>query len=236
MSTITSAARPSVAVRLRRLTAGSALILFPALLVVQAPIDPTGQGSGAELYAAATEHRGALVTSAVLLIVSGVLMAPAAAAVLHQARDRGAALADAGAVLAVLGGFGHFGIAMFYLFGTSLVGGDRAEMVGFVDRLNGSAVVGLVAFPLIMCFALAVLVLPWAAWRAGAIHWWVPAVTTVAVLVEELSPVRSTAMTVVVLTAVTIAYGALGVRVLRMTDAAWTGVRSARRAPEPVRA
>ena len=117
------AAGPSTAVRLRRLTAGSALILFPALLVAEAPLDPTGNGSGADLYAAATEHRGALVTSAVLLIVSGVLMAPAAAGILHQARDRGAALANAGAVLAVLGGFGHFGIAMFYLVGTSLPGG-----------------------------------------------------------------------------------------------------------------
>src|SRR5688572_10455393 len=103
MSTTPSAAGPSTAVRLRRLTAGSALILFPALLVVQAPIDPTGNGSGVELYTAATDHGGALVASAVLLIVSGVLMAPAAAAILHQARDRGAALANAGAALAVLG-------------------------------------------------------------------------------------------------------------------------------------
>ena len=235
MTTTPSAAGRSTAVRLRRLTAGSALILFPALLVVEAVIDPTGQGSGADLYAAATARPGALVTSAVLLIVSGVLMAPAAAGILHQARDRGSALADVGAVLAVLGGFGHFGIAMFYLIGTSLPGGDPAEMVAFVDRLNASPEIGLVAFPLIMCFALGVLVLPWAAWRAGAIHWWVPAVTTVAVLVEELSPFRSTASTVVVLTAVTVAYTALGVRVLRMTDTAWTGV-PARRAPEPVRA
>ena len=235
MSTTTPAAGPSTAVRLRRLTAGSALILFPALLVAEAPLDPTGNGSGAELYAAATEHRGALVTSAVLLIVSGVLMAPAAAGILHQARDRGAALANVGAVLAVLGGFGHFGIAMFYLVGTSLPEGSPDEMAAVIDRLNVSPEIGLVAFPLIMCFALGVLVLPWAAWRAGAIHWWVPAVTTVAVLVEELSPIRSTATTVVVLTALTVAYGALGVRVLRMSDAAWTGVPSARRAPEPAR-
>ena len=54
--------------------------------------------------------------SAVLLIVlRGRSWRPAAAGVLHQARDRGAALANAGAALAVLGGFGHFGIAMFYL-------------------------------------------------------------------------------------------------------------------------
>src|SRR3954463_3896327 len=79
--------------RLRRYTCGAALILFPALLVVQGPIDPTTGGSADALYIAATRQSGALLASALLLLVSGMLMAPAAAGILHQARDRGAALA-----------------------------------------------------------------------------------------------------------------------------------------------
>jgi hypothetical protein len=229
MPTTTTTAR-----RLRRYTSGAALVLFPALLVPQAVIDPTGNGSGADMVAAATEHRGPMLASAVLLLVSGILMAPAASGVLHQARDRGAALADAGAVLAVLGGFGHAGIAMFYILGSALAGGDRTEMVTFVDRLNASPVLAVVAFPLILCFALGVLILPWAAWRAGAAHWWVPAVGTVAVLVEEALPFRTTAVSVVVLGAVTVVFGVLGVRVLRMTDAEWDGVRTPTHAQAPV--
>jgi hypothetical protein len=151
-------------------------------------------------------------------------MAPAAAAVLHQARDRGAALANTGAVLAVLGGFGHAGIAMFYLFGSALAGGDRAEMIAYVDRLNGSFVVGVIAFPLILCFALGVLILPWAAWRAGAIGWWAPAVATAAVLVEEFLPIGSPVVSVATLGAGTVVFAALGVRVLRMKDAEWEGI------------
>ena len=224
----------SPARRVRRYTCGAALIFFPALLVPQAVIDPTGNGSGADMFAAATEHRGPMLASAVLLLVSGILMAPAAAGVLHQARDRGGALADAGAVLAVLGGFGHAGIAMFYILGSALAGGDREEMVAYVDRLNASPVLGFVAFPLILCFSLGVLILPWAAWRAGAAHWWAPAVVTVAALVEELLPFRATGVTVAVLVAVTVVFGSLGVRVLRMTDAEWDGVPAPVRAEAPI--
>ena len=162
--------------RIRRLTAGGSLILFCGLLVPQDLVDPAEGGTGEVMYRAATEQSTALTTSAVLLVISGVLMAPAAAGVLHQARDRGAGLANVGAVLAVLGGFGHFGIAMYYLVSLSLAGGDKAEMIAFVDRLNESAVLGAVAFPLILCFGLGVAVLPWAAWRAGAVGWWAPAV------------------------------------------------------------
>ena len=232
MTARTSTGPSGTARRLRRYTSGAALILFPALLVPEAVIDPTGNGSGEDMFTAATEHGGPLVASAVLLLVSGVLMAPAAAGVLHQARDRGAGLANVGAVFAALGGFGHAGIAFFYILGSELAGGDRGEMVAYIDRLNASPVLGFVAFPLIVCFALGVLILPWAAWRAGAVHWWAPAVGTVAVLVEEGLPFRSDTVTIVILGAVTVVFGYIGLRVLRMTDAEWDGVR----APAPIEA
>lgn len=222
MTTGTTTAR-----RLRRWTAGASLVLFPALLVPQALIDPAEGGSGEVMLAAATDSRGALTASALLLLVSGILMAPAAAGVLHQARDRGAGLANTGAALSVLGGFGHAGIAIFYIAALALPGGDRGEMVAYIDRLNESAALGAVAFPLILCFGLGVAVLPWGAWRAGAVHWWVPAVATAAVAAEMLLPFRTTVSIVLSLVAITAAYAALGLQVLRMTDAEWDGVRPA---------
>jgi hypothetical protein len=213
--------------RLRRCTSGAALIVFPALLVVQGLIDPTSGGTGEVLYRAALEDRGALVASAVLLLVSGISMAPAAAAVLHQARDRGSALANTGAALALLGGFGHAGIAMVYLFGLPLAGGDRAEMVAYVDRLNDTAAVGFVAFPLILSFGLGVAVLAWAAWRSGLIGWWGPAGVTAVVAAHLLLPIESTAVEAGALVVLTVVFGWLGIRVLRMTDAEWEGIASA---------
>src|SRR5690606_18950732 len=146
--TASTSNRASTSRRLRRYTSGAALVLFPALLVVQAPIDPATGGTGEVMYTAATEHRSALALSAALLFISGVLMIPAVTAILHQARDRGGALANVGAMLGVLGGLGHVSIAMFYLFAMALPGGDRAEMESYVERINESAAVGAVVFPL----------------------------------------------------------------------------------------
>lgn len=225
---------PSPARRLRRYTAGAALVLFPALLVPEALVDPAEGGTGEVMYRAATESAGALTLSAVLLIASAVLMAPAAGGLLHQARDRGAAITNVGAVLALLGGFGHFGIAMFYLVSLPLAGGDRDQMIDFIDRLNANAAIGAITFPLILCFGLAVAVLPWGAWRAGAVHWWVPALATAAVVAETVLPFQNTVVATAVLLAATVAYTALGVKVLRMTDAEWDGVRSSARTDTPV--
>ena len=220
--------------RIRRLTAGGSLILFCGLLIPQDLVDPAEGGTGDVMYRAATEQSTALTTSAVLLVISGVLMAPAAAGVLHQARDRGAGLANVGAVLAVLGGFGHFGIAMYYLVSLSLAGGDKAEMIAFVDRLNESAVLGAVAFPLILCFGLGVAVLPWAAWRAGAVGWWAPAVATAVVVVAQGLPFSNDVLDLATVTALVVVFGSLGVRVLRMTDSEWDGVPAAARSEAPV--
>lgn len=215
--------------RLRRVTAGASLIAFPAILIPQALIDPAAGGTGEVMFRAASESAGALTASALLLLVSGILMAPAAAGVLHQARDRGAGLANAGSVLAVLGGFGHFGIAMFYFVALSLPGGNRAEMVAYIDRLNESSVLGFVAFPLILCFGLGAAVLPWAAWRAGAAPMWAPLVATAVVLSHFVLPESVLAVEVAGLVALSAVFGYLGVRVLQMTDAEWDGVRPAAR-------
>lgn len=228
----------STARRLRRYTAGAALILFPALLVPQAVIDPASGGAGEVMYAAATEHRGALLASALLLLVSGLLMAPAVVGILHQARDRGAALANLGAGLGVLGGFGHFGIALFYIVALALPGGDRAQMVAYIDRLNASPALGAVAFPLILCFGLGVLTLPWAAWRAGVFRVWGPTLATAAVLSHFALPpgLETPVVEVAALVALTVVFGYLGVRILRLTDAEWDGVPTAAAAPDPVHA
>jgi hypothetical protein len=214
----------SIAQRLRRYTMGTALILFPALLVVQAPLDPAEGGTGEALYAAASQHRGALVASAILLLISAIMMAPAAAGILHQARDRGAGLANLAAVLAVLGGFGHAALGMFNILALPLAGGDRGHMVAYVERLNATPALGVVVFPLIICFALGVLAMGWAAWRAGLIGWWGPAVVTAVVLAHELLPPMLPAVDVVNLVALTVVFGHLGLRLLRMTDAQWGGV------------
>ncbi|UOY02006.1 hypothetical protein [Blastococcus sp. PRF04-17] len=121
---------------------------------------------------------------------------------------------------------------MVWLTATALPGGNPAEMVAYFDRLTESSLTGAVWLPLMLFLGIGLAVLPWAAWRAGAVHWWAPALATVAVVAEFGLPFRSTASEVVVFTALAAAYGTIGLRVLRMTDAEWDGAPSARPLPE----
>ena len=222
--------------RLRRYAAGTALVAFPLLLIVQEFTNPLDGGDGADfLEVAGGRSRGALVTSMFLLMLAGVLTIPAVSGVLHQARDRGAALANSGATLLVLGGLAFFGEGVIWMAATALPGGDPAEMAAYFDRLTESSLVGAVSMTLMLCFGLGAAILPWAARRAGAVPWWVPTLATVAVVAEFGLPFRSTATEIGVFAALVAAYGAVGLRVLRMTDAEWDGVRPAAR-QEPVHA
>lgn len=224
-------ATPSIVAGLsvRRLTGGLALMLFPALLVWQAIIDPTGDSSGAAMWEAATRHRTALFTSAALLILSGILTLPATLAIMRQARDRGAWLADVGGAAAVLGGIGHVGIGFFYVLAGALHGGRQAEMVAYIDRLNGSTALAAMAFPLIACFSIGMFLLPWAAYRAGIVARWSPIVATAAVLLQMGLPPEipgQDTVTLLTLILLTVVFGQMGVRVLTMRDEAWFGQRT----------
>jgi hypothetical protein len=227
MSTPSPAAR-----RIRRITCGAALVLFPALLVIEGPLDPATGGSGDVYWKAATEHAGALFASGLLLMVSGILMAPAIAGLVHAARDRGSSLTNTGAVLGVLGGAGHIGLGTMYLLMLSLKGGDRSQMVAFVDRLGSSSALG-VFFPLLIFFGLGLVFLAWGAWRAGVIGIWGPVVTTVVVVAHTVLPGDMPVVEAAALFALLVAFGYLGVRTVRMTDGEWDGTRAT--AAEPAR-
>lgn len=230
-------ARPSSAARsIRRITSGAALVLFPALLAVEGPVDPAEGGTGAVVYRAATEHAAALTAAGLMLLSSGVLMAPAIAGLVHQARDRGAALSNAGAVLGVLGGAGHISLGIVYLFVLAMAGGDRAQMEAFFDRVGSNAVFVSVAFPLLLCFGLGLVFLAWGAWRSGSIGIWGPVVTTAVVLAHLVLPEGLHVVEEAALLALVAVFGSLGVRVLRMTPAEWDGRRPATPARTPVTA
>lgn len=221
MSTNTGS-RTVLAHRIRRYGVAASLVLFPALLVVEAPIDPTAAGgTGEVMWRAATDSGPALLASAVLMIVSGILTVPAAVGLSHLARDRGAALTTVAATLGVLGAFGHFAIGLFYVIALALPGGNEPEMVAFIDRLNATPALTALVFPLITAFGLSVLAMAWAAWRTGLVGIWAPVLVTVAVVTHFALPFMIPAVEFAGLLIVAIAFGYLGLRIARMTDDAW---------------
>jgi hypothetical protein len=225
MTTTNLAARNLAGVTIRRTFSGVALIMFPALLVLDELIDPTSGGTGAVMYEAATEHRGALLGAAAAMIISGLVMIPAVVAIVRQTRDRGARLANFGGVFGVLGATGHVCIGLFYVISAALQGGDKAQMIAFIDRLNDSAALGLSVMPMLVGFSLGVLLLSWAAFRAGLIAIWGPVVATLAVLQHLILPSDFAGghINTLGLVGLTAVFGYLGSRALTMSDHAWAG-------------
>lgn len=219
--------------RLRRRTAGASLILFPLLMAVETAIDPALSGTGEAFYAAATGRAGLLAASGLMWVLIAILLTPAALGIVHQARDRGAALANLGAALFVLAGVAFTLIGNMYLFASSLAGGDRAEMVDYIERINTGWVFGILLFALAMCSHLGFIVLPWAAWRAGLVGVWAPALATVVVVVHFVLP-SGFAFDMVTFAALACVFGYLGVRILQLSDAEWDGVRTPIRSESPV--
>ncbi|MBO3751683.1 hypothetical protein J5X84_36900 [Streptosporangiaceae bacterium NEAU-GS5] len=204
----------------RRVTAAIGLVGFSVLLVVQ---DVADSSAGAGFYDTAVAHPSQMTVSALILLVSAILTVPAIGAIIHQARDRGATLAHLGALFTLLGAMGHMGLTTVELVMRSLAGGDPAQMRAFEDRLNADPPI-MLFFVLLSSFGIGLTLLAWAAWRAGLIGWWGPAlITTVAVAHMVLPEDLPAVVSLVALSAIAVVFGWLGIRTLRLSNADWEG-------------
>lgn len=205
--------------RIRRVATGLALLGFTGLLVPQAIADPTGSASFQE---AADGRPDAMFWSGLLLLASALLTFPAIGGILHQARDRGALVANIGAVVAGLGALGHAAMGSISLVLRSLAGGEVTAMRAVENRFLADIPVGIVGLTLLMSFGIGIALLSWAAWRAGIVGLWGPVVVTVVVAAHVLLPEDLPGVVpVAALVLITVVFGWLGVRTLRLSDAAW---------------
>jgi hypothetical protein len=209
--------------RFRRWVAGISLIGFAAMIVAQDVVGARTPSDAAGQYAAVAAERGGTIVSSVFLLVSSILLVPAVFGVLHLVRERGATLAHIGGALAILGALGHVAVMTYQLALVEMTRvGDREAMVALIDRLSNSTTVGLVVFPMILAFALGLLILSLALWRARIMQGWAAALVLVAVVLDVAAPDGGPAA--VSITKQLLAFAAftyVGLRVLRMSDAEW---------------
>lgn len=206
--------------RTRRVVTGLSLLGFGALLVPQALVDPSGPG----FHDAAVHHPDALLISGLLLLASALLTFPAIGGILHEARDRGALMADIAALFAGLGALGHAAIGAITLVLRALAGGDPAQMRAVEERFIADVPVGVVGLVLLTSFGIGIALLAWAAWRAGILGLWGPVVVTGVVVAHTVLPGDlPPAVPALALGLVTTVFGWLGVRVVRLSDGAWDG-------------
>ena len=242
-------------VRLRKTVAGVALIGFP-LAGLLSSIADSDEGTNLEastLYGLLIGNEASIRLAGLLFIVSAVLTVPAIGGMLHLLRGRGAALGHVGAAFALVGAFGHMGYATWQLMLAHVPNQpDQAAMVAYLDR--SSSVSDLVLLPMLIAITLGLILMAVGLRKARFVPLWVPllAVSTVAaesVVSTVLADSAKWSM-VAIWTMVLVAFGYVGVRLLRMTSEQWSdgvdvtapdagagsaGHRGPARRPEPAR-
>ena len=152
-------------------------------------LDPVGEGTPENLLSAATSSSGAMTTSSLLLLVSSILLVPAVVAIVRLTPKRGAALANAGAILLVMGALGHAMAATFYLVVAALPGTglEHAELTKVLQHLDAAPSLA-VSFLFIVSFGFGVLFSFIGLRRAGAVPLWVLGAVIAAFLMEVAAP------------------------------------------------
>lgn len=204
----------------RRVVVGVSLIGAMVALFASDLVIP-GQGDGnAELLAGVAGDRGGWLASDLLLLISTILFVPAVLGVLHLVRDRTPVLGHIAAAFGVLGALGHMGFVTYALVVyEASAAGSPGEMAALLDRLDEGA--SVVLLPLIMSFAISLLLMAIALYRARVVPRWVMLLVIAAFVIELGAPGDVIALSAIKQGLAALAFGYVGVRVLRMSDAAW---------------
>lgn len=212
-------------VRVRRITAGVALIACPLAGVLAAVFDG-GEGTdtpGGALYDIAATNAQGIWLAGLLMMLSALLTVPTALALLHLSSGRGVALAHVGVVFLLLGGLGHMGFGTWQLMVARMPeAGDRASLAAYFDQ---AATIHTLLVPAMMSLIVGLILLAIAARRSGVLPTFVPAMLVTVALFDLVA--QSTALSenkwipAVSWTLAFIGLGSAGLKVLGMSDQQW---------------
>lgn len=219
-------ASPSSASRFRRTVAGAALLLGPVLFAAAELSSPALSGTSAQQLAQLGAQRNQQVASSLLSIATAMVLLVGVLGAVHLVRRRGAGLAHAAAIFCVYGLVAaHAALAgvnlVFAELGSPSL--DRSSMVALYDTITHDAALGA---PLLLghyALVIGVILLGIALWR-GAVG---PRWAAVCIVLYPVSDVLLSFVPVGdagewISNGLGIAgLGALGLFVLRMTDAQW---------------
>ena len=213
--------RPADPARLHRVVTAVGLVGSAAMVAVGSIIAPANSGRPDELYRIATEAPGRLMAEAVLLIASSVLLVFGVIGAERLVRERGRHLARAAALLGVMGALGHMAYSTFALLLPEVVSSapSRADAIATLEAIDSGAG-GAVVVPLIMSYALSVLLLPVALYRGRLLPLWVVGLAAVAVALEAL-PSGAVDLGLAKYTLALAANAATAARILRLSDHQW---------------
>jgi hypothetical protein len=163
-----------------------ALPAFPLALLAGSLVGPTDSTDNATQLVAAAHHGAAWSAAALLELLAAVLLPLAVAGIVQGVRERGATLASVGGLLGVLGTIGMAAIGFRHVFVYGLASVDRAQALHALDRIDD--VFGPPVLLAMFCAPLALIVLAFAAARAGLVARWLPALA-ILFFVSDMLPI-----------------------------------------------
>jgi hypothetical protein len=220
----------------RRTVAGLCLVAAPALFAAAEILTPQPSGGTAAQLASFAQHRDQLLAGLLCGLASSMLFAPALFGLLQQIRTKGVAYAHVAAAMIIYGLVADAALAgvnaMFWVM--TKPGTNRGAMVSLLHGLeHGSAVPGAPLLAGHYLFAVGILLLGVAVWRARLAPRW-------AGILVALFPVADVALSPagdissLISDAIGIAgFAALGLRLLATPDAEWDPAPSAPAKPAP---
>jgi hypothetical protein len=209
----------------RRTLAGLALFVAPLAMMVSEVIYSLSfsQESDGRFFAAVAE-RSATWTGATLLgLLAAILFVPAVVGMVHLTRDRGVVLAHVGGALALVGAVGYACHQMLFVVMGEMarIEGQREAVISISRQLDNSAIIGMIAMLMfLLSLSLGLILLTAGLYRAGFAPVWVPICVFLSIL-PAFVPVDSDYPGYAAFVLLAMGLGAVGVKVLAISDADW---------------
>lgn len=153
----------------RRRAGGAAVIAFPVVLAASDLVAPSFD-HGTQLVIAVAAHPARTWALAGLRLAAAALFLAAVASVAAQVRGRGSRVAITAVVLGTLGALGQAQDAAYQLFVLNLRHEDPQAAGALLTRLDSLA--APLELPLLLAFAVALVLVVVAAWRGGIAPTW----------------------------------------------------------------
>jgi hypothetical protein len=195
------------ALSFRRIALIVAPLVAAVLMVAGVFLDPDIDASGRELALEYADNPGVTQLSALSFHFAFVMWAPLVFALVGLVRGRGAWLANAAGVLAVLGATTLPGFLLVDFYDIAVageLGGDAYDQVeDRIEELPGATVLFITGFlGHFLCLPVAL----FAAWRAGLLPLWTPVVVSVGLLAAQVLQPLGSGLLLAALSMVVLAY------------------------------
>ncbi|RJL21424.1 hypothetical protein D5H75_37285 [Bailinhaonella thermotolerans] len=212
----------------RRWAAGVSLILAPALIVLSLVIDASS-ADGHEMLLAYAANPVQTAWHSTLLHYGWVFFVPGIIGLVHVVRRRGVVLAHIAGAASVIGAINMSSLMLSDIFHLAVyrqLPPEQAKVVTEADNPAFSVVIPAWQLPGVILPLAGLVLLAAAVWRAGLAGWWFPASVLAGNALFVSAPTGTMFFYLIGPVILLAGFGAMGLRLLRMSDDEWTPLPS----------